>query len=257
MAKLQPEILAEWLDIPETEPQWLLHPFLPRESIVLMSGPQKRARKTWFAFVMALAVATGKGFAGYKPEHPQGRPVTIVEEEGTGHSTRDRFRKLADMLGVAQSEMANIQWLFRQRLKLDNPSQRRELVGLVERHRSALVVLDALTYLHSGDENSVQDMLPIVESLAAIRNTGASALVLAHVGKSSGDDNAIDIDNQVRGSSVVINAYDVHLALRPKKQGIDCIIRGRDCEERKLSLRWDFSGGSVGLAIRGERSEEG
>lgn len=238
----QPPTLAEWLDSVDESARWIIENLIPDDALVIISGQQKRAFKTWFAFLVALSVATGKTFGLLKPQRTG--PVLIIEEEGSKAETKGRFLKLCATYGIDPKTLTNIRFSHRERVKLDDKDWRRKLVLLVREMKPALVIYDALTLSHTGDENKQEDMIAVVDSMQAARQQGATFIMLAHLDKARGENPRADIDNQVRGSSVVVNAYDSHLALRRYKMTaahIDLIARHRGASEHFYSASWDVA----------------
>lgn len=253
--------LTEWLVREPPEPKWLLENFLPEQSLAMCSGPRKVAHKTWFAIEAALAVAIGKTLEKpmVKAEH-DGKRVLFIEEEGTGHDTRSRFFKLLKSHGIdprtGQGQEAmekldkNFLFMHHPRVKLDNPNWVAILRNFVKENEVKLIVLDAITYMTSGDENKKQDMAPVNDALFAFRQLGASVLYLVHTNKAAQREDA-DPDLDVRGSSVLLDAYDVHFALRRNaKEYINLLARYRDFEEQRFRVTWTFQPDSVSGLVK-------
>lgn len=236
-----PPTLPEWLAQVDEAATWLIQDFIPEDSLVLLTGQQKRAFKTWFALVCALATAIGKDIGGVKPTRKG--TVLIIEEEGARASTKSRFKMLMNTYLITDSDVSNVFFAHRNRVKLDDPQWRQRLINFMEIKQPSLVVFDGLSFAHSGDENSHKDMSPVIGTLQLLRAYNCSTLLLAHVDKQRGENATADIDTQVRGSSVIVNAYDTHIAMRRYKMStkhIDCIVRSRDDEEKEFVVSWDI-----------------
>ena len=267
--KLQIPNLLDWLTQEPPEPRWLIKDLLPEASLDMVSGPRKVALKTWFSMDMGITVATGVPSPGApnKVEH-DGKRVVFFEEEGTGHDTRSRIFKLLKGRGIdprtgegaeaLKKLERNFLFWHHPRLKLDNPHWVSALCKFVESEKISLVVLDAITYMTSGDENSKQDMAPVNDALFSLRQIGAAVLYLVHTNKQSQREDA-DPDLDVRGSSVLLDAYDVHFALRRHaKEHINLLARYRDFEEARYKVTWEFKPDRVTGLLRAvtEESEE-
>lgn len=250
--QLIPKLLLDWWQEPVPTAEYLIDGILPTDSVVIVSGPPKRGFKTWLAMLMAGCVATGKDYKVFKPRAPE--PVLFVEEEGGLHGTRKRLSKVFSMLEVDLDDptttkegvlaQKNFWWLRSPRLKLDNMLQVAQLKKFIEAHGIKLVVLDAITYMHSGDENNKQDMQKVCDALGALRATGATIVALMHVNRSSRKEN-VDIDLGTRGSSVFTDYYDVHFGLRRDKttDALTLEIRSRDYEPQEYTLFWNVTEG--------------
>ena len=233
-----PPLLADWLEEVEDEPQWLIENFLPEEGMTLVSGHQKLTRKSFTAFAATLAVATGKVIGPFKAT--RAGHVVYIEEEGTKAPTKKRWEAFIRAYGLKKNKV-DCRFAFRAGIGLDTEVWRKRLLEYVDYFEPALIVFDNLSFMHSGDENSNNDMRAVVSTLQLIRNAGTATLFLAHLSKSAGSDPKEDIDKQVRGGSIVVNGYDVHWALRNyvgEHAPIDLIVRYRDLGGRQFTVDW-------------------
>lgn len=238
---LQVPTMAEWLHEAADARRWIVPGFIPEESLVLISGQQKRAWKTWFADVLALAISTGTPIGGM--EVLDSRPVLYCQEEGSKAGTKNRIEGLCRSNGIQPDDLLDIHYAFHRRVKLDDTGWRKDLIDYCLQMNIGAVILDAVTYMHTGDENKISEMAPVVETVQELRALGISVVFLAHLDKMRGESPSADIDSQVRGSSIVANAYDVHLAFRRYKasdKNIQLIVRGREQEEKEYVVTWDL-----------------
>jgi RecA-family ATPase len=236
-----PPTLTDWLAQVDENVRWLIPDFVPEDSLILLSGQQKRAFKTWFALTCALATALGRDVGGLKPT--RAGPVLFIEEEGARASTKSRFKMLLNTYMIAPEELSNVYFAHRNRIKLDDQGWRARLSNFMAAKQPALVVYDGLSFAHTGDENSHKDMSPVIDTLQLLRSFSCSTLLLAHVDKQRGENPHADIDIQVRGSSIIINSYDTHIAMRRYKMSdahITCTVRSRDAEEKEFVVSWDI-----------------
>lgn len=220
----------------------------------MVSGPRKVALKTWFAFDTSLSIATGCVPDGsiHTITHA-GKRVLTLEEEGTGHDTRSRILKLLRGRGLHPSLEnealrrlgTNYRFWHHPRCKLDNIHWVNYLRDYINGEGIDLLVLDAITYMTSGDENKKQDMAPVNDALFSFRQAGATVLYLVHTNKQAQRADA-DPDLDVRGSSVLLDAYDVHYALRRHDDAyVNLLARYRDFEEMRYKVYWDFKPDAV------------
>ena len=241
--------LIQWLTDETPEPKWLIKDLLPESSLAMMSGPRKVAFKTWTAFDWSIAVACGLKEKVLNCEH-DGYRVLAFEEEGTAHDTRARWLKLLKAHGLdprtdlgndmIKRLMKNYNFMHHPRVKLDNPKWVEQIVSYIKGEGVKLLVLDAITYMTSADENSKQGMQPVNDALFQFRAAGAATLYLVHTNKQAQREDA-DPDLDVRGSSVLLDAYDVHFALRRHhKDYISMLARYRDFEEVRYRVGWSI-----------------
>jgi RecA-family ATPase len=104
-------------------------------------------------------------------------------------------------------------------------------------------VLDPLAQILSGDENSQEDIRKIVDAMKLIQKAGETetthgpaVALLCHLNK--GNNEAADIDAQLRGSSALAGCYDAHLAIRGTKQKLKLTVRAKEAEEMEFGLTW-------------------
>lgn len=238
--KFQPEELPAWLATETPEPQWLIEGFLPSEGLVCLSGPRKKAGKTWLGMVISAVGSLNHPIQALKPQRQFS--TLFIEEEGTTVSNKKRWKMLCKGASIDPKGLGQIHWAFRPRLKLDQPGNVPRICAYVKKHKIDLVVLDAVTYMHTGDENSKRDMQAVISSLMTIRAAGCTVLWISHTGKGSQRAEE-DIDLAVRGSSVMMDVYDSHLALRRSKVGdrLGLTCRHRDAEETYWEVGWQIS----------------
>lgn len=236
-----PPTFNDWLTQVEKERRWLMPGFILEDGLQLLSGQKKRAMKTFFALTQTFCLATGRSTSLFKPVEDM--PVLFVEEEGGRAETKERCLGIMKTLGIREDErkLRNIYFAHRVRTKLDDPKWRKSLISLIKRTGIKFVVLDALVYMHSADENRVPDMQPVVETMQEMRYHGATVEFLCHLDKTRGEDRKADIDTQVRGTGVFTDMYDQHIALRRYKASdphIELTCRFRSAEERKYHVNW-------------------
>ena len=239
--------LNEWFKQASTSEMWLINGYMPYGGITLMSGHSKRAHKTWLADLTALTIATGKTLMeGWEPigVPTGGAPVVYIEEEGTAPTNKERIIALMNYYNIKEESVAKIFYGFHQYVKLDNPEWVKFIKDQILEIEPALCIFDALTYMHSGDANSEKDIAPMVTALREFRGLSTTVLGLMHLNGSQGEDPKADIDSQFRGSKLVVNAYDSHLALRKyagnAKGPITFITRQKKMEEKEQGIRWMF-----------------
>jgi len=248
--KLKPPRLLDWLGAETPDPSWLVDGLVPAGSLDMVSGPRKAAGKTLFAMHLSAAIAAGVPAFGTIKTAADGVPVLFMEEEGASPETRKRVLGILRGLGMdpktgAGSDAlrrleANFRFEHHPRVKLDNPFWVAALCGAVKEYGIKLVVLDAITYMISGDENAKRDMSAVNDALFAMRQCGAGVLYLVHTNKQAQREDA-DPDLDVRGSSVLLDAYDAHFALRRRRgSSVSLLARYRDFEEKRYRVGWDF-----------------
>jgi len=244
--------LYDWLrDVEEDGlDDHLFEGLVPEESIILLSGQQKATNKSMTALAMSLSLASGNEVAIFKPNRKD--KVLYVLEEGGRTPTYFRARALARGLDIDEEAYKNIYWMFRNRFRVGDAKWNKQIAAICKKLKPGLVVLDSLFKMCPGlNENAAEDMAKVVETMDIIRDCGPSVMFITHVSKNKPKTDCID--DQVRGSSVLVNSYDVHMG--PRWWGtvgtgqnkaknddptIDLTILSRDGEEQNYLINWEF-----------------
>lgn len=216
-------LLADLYDRPELlePPPPVVRSLAYRSRTTLFAGPRKLG-KTTFATAGAAALSRGRAFLGETVE--SGEVLWICLDEPVGDLVR-RFR----------SEDADPE-----RIRIVQPPVTvAKVVALAKQHMPALVVVDTLSDLLSGEVESENHALEAKRALAPLRtlarDSEVSLLLLHHVTKSTG---------RSRGSSVFEDMADLILHLSADAD--DPTVRAINSEGRvatsDLRVRWGTDG---------------
>ncbi len=242
--------LSELLRRPAPEYSWLVEPLLTRGGVMGLAGEPGTA-KTWLILELAQAVATGRSFL-QRFATRQG-PVLIIDEENgearlqrrlarlTGGKLEDCPVHIASMCGV---NLSRDQWID-------------SLHGKLTEIRPQLTILDSLVRMHSGEENSAQDIARLFAVLTSFRSEFGSAIVFTHhLRKMS---LLRDMSQRVRGSSDILAYVDSMLGLSRVEPAFALShIKNRDGDlinPLSLSVE-DTDDGTTVIRIIGEFEEE-
>jgi RecA-family ATPase len=240
-ADWKPQLIREFLAAADECQRWIIPGFIAHEGLTLISGPRKLGMKTWLADMLSIVTTTGTQVGNLRCLDPG--PVLYFEEEGTPKGTKLRWEGFEFTYGFDFMKNEQLFYTFRPRLLLDDRDWAAAIIRAVKILKPKMCVFDALTYMHRADENKTHEMRMVVETLQEIRAAGTACLFLAHTNAEGSRDLELDIDLGVRGSKVILDAYDVHIGLRrvrfddPK---IHCQIRQREGSEKVMSLTWDL-----------------
>jgi archaellum biogenesis ATPase FlaH len=226
--------------------QWLVNKLIPKGGISLISGHQKKTKKTWLADMLALCLATGKSYTKFiELENELPHRVLYIQEEGQDIQTKLRLVALCRTLDINWSteiHLDNVAYSFQSFVRVNREEWRTRIHEHMEEHEPDIVIFDGLSFIHDVDENSKTEMAKVVDALREIRNMGAAVLCLAHLDKSRGDNVDADMDSQLRGSSLISGAYDTHIALRKydddEAMPIKVKVRHRGSGHYKGELQW-------------------
>ena len=234
--------LGEWLDKAEECQAFLLEDMLPEESLVIFSGTPKRSKKTLLMLTAAMALATGRRVGNFVPTNTEGLPVLICEGEGSTPGMKQLWDMLMAGADMTRADLKNIYWLFREPLKINYKQHAAEVVQFIKQFGIKCVVFDTLNAHSAFNENNSQEVGGLIDVFNEIKNVGCSIILVHHLNKPSKDFTK-DIDDELRGSSALAGAYDVHFAIRQKSDEattLDLHVRSKYAEDKLYHLRWHF-----------------
>jgi RecA-family ATPase len=234
--------LQDWLEQAEESQAFLLQDLVPEEALVILSGTPKRSKKTLLMLNAAMALATGKPIGKFIPTNPEGVPILICEGEGSTPGMKQLWDMLLCGANLTREELGKVYWLFREPLKINYKEHALEVVRFVEHYGVKCVVFDTLNAHASFNENNSQEVGALIDMFNKLKNKGCSIILVHHLNKPSKDFTR-DIDDELRGSSALAGAYDVHFAIRQKSDEsttLDLHVRSKYAEDKLFHLRWHF-----------------
>lgn len=247
--RFNPQLAYEWYAEEIKDPPWLIEGLVPADALIRLSGPRKLGKKSFLAILVASILSSNQKHGILKPVSSEPTRVLYLQEEGPRASTQARLGGVWRGMGIdpeAEPErvaklMENFYWQHRSGIKLDNPSHVSKLKDWALANGIKLIILDALTYMHTGDEDKNRDMQKVNNALLDLRQAGIAVLYISHTGKTA-DREGADIDLAARGASILNDAYDAHLAIRIDRQTNSRVLltRFRDAGEGEYRLTWDF-----------------
>jgi hypothetical protein len=196
---------------PRQRADWIIAPILATGRVTLLYSPGKHG-KSLIAMEVAAAVAAGRTALATHAVAPP-RHVLYLDQEMTeddwadrlgdmGYSTCDEHR-LADHLHLAQLQA----WP-----PLDTAAGGAMLQGEAKRVAAAVVVIDTISKLIVGEENSNDTQQALYRhTIVPLKRAGIAVLVLDHTGK--------DTERGARGGSAKTDNIDLAFEL---------LLRGRD-----------------------------
>lgn len=207
---------------------------LRRGHIMMLTGPPK-AGKSWSMAQLAYAVATGGEWMGF-PCHKGS--VCYVDTELDPSSLFNRLDRVRAKMGLPDSG-GNILAMPLRGQTVDAEKIANTISDAYGEHPPALVIIDSIYSIETGDENSAGDMRAMMQQLGSIA-AGGSAITFAHhhAKGSAGSRNVIDRGS---GSGVFGRFVDAMVDLTPtvpdeEQQGILQARYG----ERAVPMRMSF-----------------
>ena len=205
------ESAANLLDRTFPPTNWLVRGVIPGDGMGAVAGEPK-STKTWAAIELALAVATNTPAFGEFETGPA-RPVVLFLTEDSLRGSRNRLRALVSARkGDARRLLRNVHIECRASANLGDDITLAQLIASVRALPGpppALLVLDPLRELHTGNEDSSQEMADIMGRLRALRDIlGVSVLFVHHSAKTSADVSKRRRGQKMRGSGAIHGAVD-------------------------------------------------
>lgn len=192
------------LDLTSEPPpiQWLVEGVFCLGDVNLMLG-EPGIGKSWLSQDLAVAIAQGRPWLGRKVI--QGG-VLYADEENSVDLVYDRLRKL----GLRPEDAQYLRYLSNEGILLDRDPEK--LIDEALDFQPKLIVLDALTRFHSGDEDKAGSMSQLYNNALKplARETGATVLLLHHAGKTESNSSY----RRSRGSGEIIANADAGFDVR-------------------------------------------
>lgn len=248
---------ADFADLPDTPPSWIVKQWIPDNQITILSG-DGGAGKSTMAMQLACAVALGFPWLDLKTE--QGTVIYVGAEDSIKDVRPTFAAVLAGPYGFTGATFADLTG----RLKIWDLSQADELYlatyengrlqptenfgtlkAMVRRLRPRLIVLDTLVDVFDGDENSRRQCKAFMKLLKTL---GCAVLLLAHTslrGKTTGQGTSGSTGwrNAARSMATVTWAGKLERQLEPRKTQ-------RGPEPDDLNLKWCDVGPNGGVYER-------
>ena len=204
--KLEAIDAADWI---ETEPPPLdpvIEEMFERTDKVALIGSPK-LRKSFLTLQLALHVAASLDFLAWKV--PRARRVLLVQTEMKPAHFHRRLKRMAFNLGITRAVIeSNLQIVNARGMRVDLD----EVAGFAQAFGAELIIFDPLYKLMEGDENSAQDVKPILAAFDRLAEaTGAAVLYVHHDPKGSPGDR--NIRDRGAGSNAFSRDYDCCITL--------------------------------------------
>jgi hypothetical protein len=185
----------------EVTVEYLVDGILPKQAIIILHG-RGGIGKTWLAFQIAEAVATGTPFIG---NITQQVPVIYIDFENPSPVLVDRTRAL----NIQHVRFWHISNTDQPPPHLDSP----EVTLLESLPSGSLIIIDTLRSSHLGDENDSRDIAAVLATLKHLREKGFTLLLLHHTAKGN--------NQKYKGSTAILDLADHELNLceADKKEG--------------------------------------
>lgn len=208
--------------------QWVLPNLIERGTTTLIVGAPK-ARKTWLAVELAVAVAQGRPWLGVDEWTPDpGLQTVFVEQEGSLLRLSQRFAHLTDNTAGITIHHGHI-------LQADDPASLAAFAPHIL--QADLLILDPYASFHTQDENTVQGTQLVLRGLHYLLsiNPSLALVVIHHSSKMAGG---------ARGSSALFAGVDTMLDVVKEDpehgDNIEILLTGREIQASNVGNRLVF-----------------
>lgn len=190
---------------------WAIEGLFPKEGITILSGAPG-VGKSWLLADLAIDLATGASWLGEFSTRPS--RVLYLELESPQANTRSRLQKL---IGAKELEtnalpahiVRNVE------LRLNRPSGKEVLRGLIERVEPNVIIIDSFIRVHEADENSATEMAKVSRALLELSHRYSVLFILSDHERKPGPHPSAP-QNMLRGSTEKAAMVDSLLSIRPK-----------------------------------------
>ena len=165
-------------------------------TILIIVGPAK-SKKTFLTQNLALSIAMGNDFAGFKITKP--KKVLYYLAEGGYFPNRERLRKMAE--NISPDNTDNFLIDYPPYMPINQPEIYKEIYKTIKKSDAEVVIFDPLIRFHDAEENSANEISEVFSRIRQLINQlGISVILVHHTGKVE--------TRGGRGSSVIIGEYD-------------------------------------------------
>jgi hypothetical protein len=176
-----PDLLATAFarDLETERPQdrWLIESLWGREAVGVIGGSPK-TMKSWLGLDFAVSVASGTpALDRFRVEAP-GTALIYLAEDGLPQ-VRSRLDAISRHRGIPLENL-DVAVITEPIVRLDSHCDQLRLRSTIAHLRPRLLVLDPLVRLHSGDENSSQDISRLLGYLRDLQRSFNLALIIVH-----------------------------------------------------------------------------
>lgn len=229
-----PEILGK--ELPPID--YIIEPLASVGNLTELQGEPK-AGKSCFALYCAISAAAGV-WTSDRFSVPKARRVLFITYEDGLRRIKNRLEQYLNGL-QASGAPPNLTIYTHQNapsLRLETAVGRARLTKVIEKYKAEYTVLDTLSHLHAGDENSKEKMQPVMDALKnTARDTNSSIMAVHHTGKPPSNGDGRSQVYRGRGSSVIAAAADVILDWGKREGNVtSCALFSKDDDTDNFSV---------------------
>lgn len=220
-----------FLERETAEIDWLVEGVIQRGANGFIVAEPK-VGKSWAAVDLALAVATGQSWLGFKTERA---PVALITREDHPNLTRWRMGKLLAGRELWAGRLQEWLWVNSKdqspQFRLDEPTQLAEMLEALRQVKPELVILDVLNVLHSAEENDNTEMRKVMDCADLMhRDLRATVGILHHFAKGQ----APRITQRLRGASGIAGWAEWVIGIK---------FASEKADEKRRMMQFDLKAG--------------
>lgn len=227
-------------DFPHLRPAVVARVMRRGETVNIIA--KAKVGKSWFGYLLAFCVATGRDWLGVFPT-TRGR-VLILDNELHKETLSSRMRAMMLAMGVRSDEITGWLDVIALRGQSRDINTVAPILQQIPKDKYSLIIIDAL-YRLLPDGTSENDNAQMMLVFNAVDNygeqTGAAIALIHHATKGGqGDKDVTDVGS---GAGAISRAADTHLILRPHEENDAVVLdaRLRSWEPlQPIGLRWFF-----------------
>ncbi len=182
-----------WLLEPDEQERPIMRNLFDHGDRVAIVG-QSKARKSFYALQLAVALATGTPFLGVETVK---QTVLVVNGEIRAGAYKRRLRRMIDRLGIGAGDLSGL--VVVNAAETGEPDTFADVLALAKRHRADVCVVDP-AYLLLGDEVNQVEVKDSVRAMKRFAVEGVTLVAVYHATKGRmGDKQAVD---RISGSGI-------------------------------------------------------
>jgi hypothetical protein len=172
--------------------------------------------KTWLAWEMAVAIATGTPCFGVFPTK-QAKVIAFNAEDSPGAITKARISALLSARGLTKCD--NFKLIDVPTMDIGDTHMQERIKATIQHEQPQVLILDPLRQVHLANEDKASDMAPILAFLRELsREYNLSILLVCHERKGGGSEDSSRRADRTRGSNALEGWRDTAIYLdRPDK----------------------------------------
>ena len=170
-------VFARDLETERPQDRWLIESLWGRQSVGLIGGSPK-TMKSWLGLDFAVSVASGTPALDRFHVVAPGTALIYLAEDGLPQ-VRSRLDAICRHRGIPLENL-DVAVITEPIVRLDSQRDQLRLRATLAHLRPRLLVLDPLVRLHSGDENSSQEISRLLGYLRDLQRSFELALIIVH-----------------------------------------------------------------------------